>query len=127
MPDKDSLPFFSRERLGPLIHLSNDWISLIGVVIVTTATVFWLFLLPFSLRGEVSHPYIGILVFMALPAIFILGLILIPIGIVHRRRREKTAGTEPSFPSINWQNRDFRRLSISARIFRPLMSRLRFL
>ncbi|HTA41039.1 MAG TPA: NapC/NirT family cytochrome c [Bryobacteraceae bacterium] len=111
MPDKESFPFFSRERLGPVLHLSNDWISLIGVVIVTTATVFWLFLLPFSLRGEATHPYIGILLFLALPAIFILGLILIPIGIVHRRRRERLSGAEPSFPAINWQNRDFRRLS----------------
>ena len=110
MPDK-SLPLFSRERLSPLIHLCNDWISLIGVVIVTTAAVFWLFLLPFSLRGEATHPYIGILVFLALPAIFILGLILIPLGIMHRRRSEEHTGTEHSFPAINWQNRDFRRLS----------------
>ena len=33
-------------QLSPLVHLSNNWISLIGVVVVTTATVFWLFLLP---------------------------------------------------------------------------------
>ena len=83
------MPLFSRDRIAPLVHLSNNWISLTGVVIVTTATVFWLFLLPFTLRGEVTHPYIGILVFLLLPALFILGLILIPLGIVLRRRRER--------------------------------------
>ena len=30
----------------PVLHLSNNPLSLIGVVLVTTATVFWIFLLP---------------------------------------------------------------------------------
>ena len=38
--------------LSPLIHLSSNWISLTGVILVTTATVFWLFLLPTTLRGQ---------------------------------------------------------------------------
>ena len=38
-------------QLLPLVHLSNNWISLIGVVVVTSTTVFWLFLLPFRLLG----------------------------------------------------------------------------
>src|SRR5579872_801756 len=107
------MPLFSRDRIAPLVHLSNNWISLTGVVIVTTATVFWLFLLPFTLRGEITHPYIGILVFLLLPALFILGLILIPVGIVLCRRRDRERGQVPaSFPPLNWQNTDFRRLAI---------------
>ena len=39
-------------QLSPLVHLSNNWGSLIGVVVVTTATVFWLFLLP-TLLGNI--------------------------------------------------------------------------
>lgn len=106
------LPLLSSERLRPLVYLSNDWISMIGVAIVTTAAVFWLFLLPFSLRGEATHPYIGILIFLMLPAVFFLGLILIPIGIWHRRRRDRTTGrAEASFPPLNWQNANFRRLA----------------
>jgi hypothetical protein len=98
-------------RLAPLVYLSNNWISLIGVVVVTTATVFWLFLLPFTLRGEITHPYIGILVFLLLPMVFILGLLLIPAGIALRRRRDHVSGRTPaSFPELNWQNHDFRRL-----------------
>lgn len=105
-------PLFSAERLRPLVYLSNDWISLIGVAIVTTAAIFWLFLLPFSLRGEATHPYIGILVFLALPAVFFLGLILIPIGILHRRHRDRAAGrTGGTFPPLNWQNASFRHLA----------------
>jgi hypothetical protein len=91
--------------------LSNKWLSLIGMVTVTTATVFWLFLLPVTLRGQVNHPYIGILAFLILPATFIAGLILIPAGIYLLRRRERLAPSlRASFPPLNWQNRDFRRL-----------------
>ena len=45
-----------RGWLSPLIHLSNNWISLAGVIIVTTATIFWLFLLPVTLRGRSLQP-----------------------------------------------------------------------
>src|SRR5579863_9170784 len=101
----------SKSRLAPLIHLSNNWISLLGVVVVTTATVFWLFLLPFILRGEVTHPYIGILVFLLLPMVFIGGLVLIPLGIAYRRFRNRVSGqVQSSFPPLNWENHDFRRL-----------------
>jgi nitrate/TMAO reductase-like tetraheme cytochrome c subunit len=105
------MPVFSRDRLAPLVYLSNNWISLVGVVVVTTVTVFWLFLLPFTLRGQITHPYIGILIFLVLPAAFICGLVLIPLGIVLRRRRERRTGLSPTrFLPLNWQNPQFRRL-----------------
>lgn len=111
MATSGDTPRFSRNRLAPLIYLSNNWISLAGVIVVTTATVFWLFLLPFSFRGEITHPYIGILAFLLLPAVFILGLVLIPLGIAYRRHRDRVKGVTPSsFPQLNWQNHDFRRL-----------------
>lgn len=105
------MPSGSRHYLEPVVYLSNNWISLTGVVVVTTATMFWLFLLPFTLRGEVTHPYVGILIFLLLPAFFIFGLLLIPLGIWLRRRRDMRAGSIPaSLPPVNWQNRHFRRL-----------------
>jgi len=100
-----------RGYLSPLIYLSNNWVSLAGVVIVTTASVFWLFLLPTTLRGEVAHPYIGILVFMILPAAFLMGLALIPLGMLRRERQEGGASFfTHEFPPVNWRNRYFRRL-----------------
>ncbi len=100
------------EWLSPIIHLSQNWISRIGVVLVTTAAVFWLFLLPTSMKGEPMHPYIGILAYMMLPGAFFFGLFLIPVGIWFRRRREQAAGTIPqSFPPV-FQSSEFRRLAI---------------
>ena len=69
MTPNDSAPR-GRGWLSPYIHLSNNWISLAGVVIVTTATIFWLFLLPVMLRGETENPYLGILVFLTIPGPF---------------------------------------------------------
>lgn len=101
----------ARQWLSPLVYLSNNWISLIGVVLVTAAGVIWLFLLPVTLRGGISHPYVGILVYLMLPAVFVAGLILIPIGIYWKRRRERAAGQYPAdFPPLDFYNRELRKL-----------------
>jgi hypothetical protein len=101
-----------RGWLSPLIYLSNNWISLAGVILVTTATIFWLFLLPTTLRGETSSPYIGILVFMVLPGPFFAGLILIPLGMwLKRKRTGRQSIYPPEFPPLNWRNLELRRLA----------------
>jgi hypothetical protein len=100
-----------RGWLSPLIHLSNNWISQLGVVVVTTATIFWLFLLPITLRGGTTNPYLGILAFLVLPGPFFGGLILIPLGIWLKRRREGRGGSYPSeFPALTWANFELRKL-----------------
>jgi hypothetical protein len=100
-----------RNWLSPIIHLSSNWVSLAGVVIVTTAAVFWLFLLPVTLRGTTQSPYVGILAFLVLPAPFFAGLILIPLGIWLQRRREGRSGIyPPQFPPLTWHNAELRRL-----------------
>ncbi len=101
----------ARQWLSPLVYLSNNWFSLIGVVLVTAAGVIWLFLLPVTLRGSISHPYLGILVYLTLPAVFFAGLILIPVGIYWKRRRERAAGQYPTdFPPLDFYNRELRKL-----------------
>jgi len=98
--------------LSPLIHLSNNWISLAGVVLTTSATVFWLFLLPTTLRGDTDNPYIGILAFLALPAPFFLGLLMIPLGMWIKRRQTGAAGIyPPDFPVLAWSNPELRKLA----------------
>jgi len=112
-----SEPLPGRERGGafwsPLVHLSNNLISLSGVVLVTTAGVFWIFVVGSGLGHENVNPYLGILSFLVLPGIFFAGLALIPIGIFLRFRTEKKKGSYPSdFPPVNLQNPEFRRLLV---------------
>ena len=96
---------------SPVLHLSSNWLSRLGVVMATTAGVLWLFLLPTSLRGQAAHPYVGILAFLALPGLFFLGLTLIPLGIAWRRRRERRKGLPAAdFPPLDLKNVELRRL-----------------
>ena len=67
--------------------LTRHWLSLAGVALVTTAGISWLFVLPQQIRGHVSNPYIGIIVFLILPIVFFLGLALIPIGVYLSKRQ----------------------------------------
>ena len=69
------------------VLLTSHWLSMAGVALVTLAGFSWIFVLPASLRGRVDNPYIGLLVFIAIPAVFFAGLILIPIGIALGKRQ----------------------------------------
>jgi hypothetical protein len=75
--------------LAPLVFLSNNWISRIGIFLVTTAGVSWLFLLPTLLKNTPNDPYIGLLTVFALPAVFFAGLALIPMGRAGNCQRER--------------------------------------
>lgn len=59
---------------------------MLGVALVTTAGFSWLFVLPIQFRGHTNNPYIGILVFIFIPVIFVSGLLLIAIGVFLTRR-----------------------------------------
>ena len=96
-----------RERIRdwskPVYFLGQNPVSLTGAVITTstalTTIAFWFY--EIFLPGP-PHPYIGILVFLILPAIFVLGLVLIPLGIWLRRRSLRGSGQLPAvFPAID--------------------------
>jgi nitrate/TMAO reductase-like tetraheme cytochrome c subunit len=107
------VPLFERFRenwLRPALFFGNNPISLAGGAITTATGVtlicYWLV----ELFGRPSeNPYLGILLFLILPALFILGLILIPIGIWLRRKKLQKAGQIPAaFPRVDLNDRVFR-------------------
>lgn len=93
----------TRDWMQPLYFLGQNPITLTGAVITTstalTTIAFWFY--DIFLPGP-PHPYIGLLVFLILPGIFLLGLILIPIGIWLRRRSLRGSGALPgAYPAID--------------------------
>jgi nitrate/TMAO reductase-like tetraheme cytochrome c subunit len=79
--------------------------------VVTAAAVTWLAFLPVTLRQGISHPYIGIVVYMLLPGAFILGLLLIPAGSALKRRRLRKAGKMPAeFQPMDFNNPGLRKM-----------------
>jgi NapC/NirT cytochrome c family protein len=86
-----------------IYYFSQNTLSFIGVALTTSGAItmiaFWIY--DFVLPGP-PHPYIGLLIFLILPGIFIFGLLLIPVGIFLRRRKLRNAGELPSvYPEID--------------------------
>jgi len=77
-------------------------ISLVGAVLVALSLANIVFLLLIAVFGE-EKPYLGIFAFLVFPAILVIGLILIPIGMLLRRRRWRklAPGEVPVYPKID--------------------------
>ena len=71
-------------------------------------------LLAAELWGLFDNPYAGLVVFVVVPAIFVLGLLLIPIGmwLEHRRRRDGTAAAREWFV-VDFRSATTRRWAIA--------------
>lgn len=113
VPQHPFLPLKDQGWLSPFVYFSNNWLSLAGVVLVTTSTIFWLFLLPATLEAEVENPYLGIVAFLILPVGFFGGLALVPLGIFLRLRKQLRRGKLPRrLPPLDLHNVQLRRLLI---------------
>jgi nitrate/TMAO reductase-like tetraheme cytochrome c subunit len=104
---------FQKFREGwvrPALFFGNNPISLAGGAITSASGVtmigYWLV----EVFGRPNdNPYLGIIFFMLLPAVFIAGLLLIPVGVFVRRRALQKAGLIPAqFPKIDLNDRIFR-------------------
>jgi hypothetical protein len=110
-PDR---PFSLRllDWMSPLVYLSSNPVSLTGVVLTTVGAVSWFFLLPPLLHGTSQNPYLGLL-WLAMLSIFILGLLLVPLGIYLRRMRlRKENPSETAFPPLTLRSPELRKLLI---------------
>jgi len=101
---------FRENWVRPALFFGNNPISLAGGAITSASGVtmvgYWLV----EMFGRPNdNPYLGIIFFLMLPALFIGGLVLIPIGVFLRRRVLQKAGQIPAeFPKIDLNDRIFR-------------------
>ena len=97
--------------LRPAFYLGENPLSLAGAILTTSAgltlVAFWAYLI---LKGGPVHPYTGIVFFLILPGIFLLGLLLMPVGGLLRRRKLRREGklTQP-YPAIDLRRPMLRR------------------
>lgn len=97
--------------LRPFFFYGNNPTSLIGGALTTASAMI---LVGFWFVGVLGHggsknPYVGIIVDLILPAIFVLGLVLIPIGIYFRHRHLVAIGAVPAaYPEIDLNSPTFR-------------------
>jgi hypothetical protein len=85
-----------------------NWISLTGFVLTANSLILILILFIFSILSEQSNTYLGLFIYIILPAFLVLGLILIPLGLVINIRKKKVIEqSEGPWPVIDLnQKRD---------------------
>jgi hypothetical protein len=93
-----------RDWSRPLYFFGQNPATLLGAVLTTstalTMIAFWFY--DVFLPGP-PHPYVGILIFVILPGFFLLGLLLIPLGIWLRRRSLRANGELPRvYPAVDF-------------------------
>ena len=97
--------------LRPFFFFGNNLLSLIGGALTTAAaaTLIGFWVVAFFGHGGSGNPYVGIIFDLCLPALFVLGLILIPIGMWFRHRHLKAAGQLPTqYPQVDLKDPRFR-------------------
>ncbi len=104
-----------RKRLAlwfrPAFYLGHNPTTLTGAVLTTSAGItlvgFWILEI---VQGGPIHPYTGIVFFLFLPAVFLLGLLLMPVGALWRRHKLRAAGQLPDeYPQIDLRAPTLRR------------------
>ena len=83
--------------------LVKNWLSLSGVIIVLTSLFMIIFLFIAGIFIREQAAYLGLITYILLPAIMIIGLLLIPAGMLlktRRKRQEKTV-SETRWPRID--------------------------
>ena len=97
--------------LQPFFFLGKNPLSLIGGAAASAAAFVLIGFWAVNILGHAGsrNPYVGLVLFLFLPAIFLAGLIVIPIGIAIQRRKLVTTGKLPSiYPDIDLNEPMFR-------------------
>lgn len=107
------MPSFMKIReqwVRPALFFGNNSLSLSGGALTTAAGITMIGYWMVELLGHPNaNPYLGIIFFLILPALFVAGLVLIPIGMLQRRKRLQKAGEIPAeFPKVDLNDRMFR-------------------
>ncbi|MGA7991593.1 MAG: NapC/NirT family cytochrome c [Thermoanaerobaculia bacterium] len=97
--------------IRPILFLGRNRLSVFGAVLTTSAALaligFWVIE---ATASRPVHPYAGIIFILGLPFLFLIGLVLIPVGILLERRRLKRAGALPSvYPKLDLADPNLKR------------------
>lgn len=92
----------------------NNWLSLIGAVIAIISLFMIGFLFVVSVFLNEGSYYLGLFTYIILPVFLIIGLILIPIGLVRKIKRDRKHKVTPGrkWPAVDINNPKHRRAAI---------------
>lgn len=94
-----------------------NWVSISGFILAINSLIIILILFLFSLFSKESNAYMGLFIYIVVPAFMVLGLLLIPFGMLLKRRKKEPAieatGKWPILDmNLKFQRRALVRISI---------------
>ncbi|MBI5094568.1 MAG: NapC/NirT family cytochrome c [Candidatus Hydrogenedentes bacterium] len=97
-------------KLAILILLfGRNWITLFGTGLTTSTAMMIVGFLTATMLGFETPPYLGILMLLIMPGFFVLGLLIIPIGIFWGKRKKAVAeGADAAHITINLRRPEVR-------------------
>jgi hypothetical protein len=93
---------------GP--RLIRNGVSLAGLIIVTVTALLFVIVFFADLFGMHANPYGGIIFFLIIPGLFILGLLMVPLGMWRERRRISHGLPPRGWPRLDLNDRHQRRV-----------------
>jgi hypothetical protein len=93
--------------------LARHPLAIIGALVTTASAVVFSTLVIAMLMGLLVNPYAGLVVFVAIPAVFVVGLLLIPAGMrLQQRKVRRDASAAVEWPVLDFRRADVRRAAI---------------
>ncbi len=88
-------------------------LAIAGAVITTVSAVLFVALVIAMLAGWLNNPYAGLVVFVAIPAVFVIGLLLIPLGMrLQRQKLLRHPNADVDWPVLDFRRAEVRRTSL---------------
>ena len=95
--------------------LYHNYISLAGFVIAFVSLLSIIFLIVLELTERANQPYLGVLIWILMPAVMVFGLFIVLVGMLieRRRRRKLTPEQIAAYPIVDLNNPRRRRRFIT--------------
>lgn len=94
---------------APGARLFSHPLAFVGGIVTTISAVLFLVFLLLDVVGVHTSPYLGIVTFVALPALFVIGLLLVPLG-ARQARRRAARGEGAAWPVLDLNQPSAQRL-----------------
>jgi nitrate/TMAO reductase-like tetraheme cytochrome c subunit len=102
--------------LAKLANEARNPLTAIGLGLTTVSGIALVVFLILEAVGVVENPYMGLVGLLFLPAVFVAGLLLMPVGIYLRRRkllrRGDQADVAPAYPQLDFNDPHVRRATL---------------
>jgi nitrate/TMAO reductase-like tetraheme cytochrome c subunit len=95
------------------VTLARHPVALAGALLTTATAVNFVGLVLAELAGLVRNPYAGLVIYVLIPALFVLGLLLIPLGMwLEARKRRRDPSALRDWPVLDFRVPATRRMAI---------------